>query len=100
MTEHGIAVIFALVMAVLWLVGAWRIVAKREESVLGWKANVAVLVVLGFQWGYFAIYLMQHPNDKALLGTLAVPLLFGVPALLAVGVSIAWRVLDLPSPKK
>lgn len=93
MTEQSFGVLVALGMTVLWLLGAWRVARKKDGGVLGWKVSVGVFAVLGFQWMYFALYLSQHPNEQTLLGSLAVPLLLVVPALVAIGAWVIWVAL-------
>lgn len=86
MTEQAIAITFALGMAGLFAIGALKETRGKQEGVVERKAVAAVAVILCCQWLYFAFYLVEHPKDVALLSGLAVPLLFIVPALVALGV--------------
>lgn len=88
-------------LALIWGLGAWRVAKAKESSVLGWRAEASVLALLCCQWLFCAAYVLgSSPEEMETLGSIMLPLLFVIPAILFIGFHVVHRLIRPVNPKE
>ena len=97
MKEDSFAILFCTLIAAGILLAARRLAKRKTEGVqyLPWQATTSVLVVLGIQWFFAALYfatLGVHDSDvDRALGNLLYALLILAPIVTVIGAGVLWR---------
>jgi hypothetical protein len=97
MSEGFFAILFCIGVGAGLLFAARRSARSKIQGViyLPWQATASVLVILGIQWVFGAMfYATLDPHDSNIdraLGKLLFNLLFLAPFVTVIGAGIVWR---------